>query len=109
MAVIPINSDIKMDDYWQIRALSVEWLYVLQKLNESVMAKAADRHCLLAVGTDGSTTYLLSKKFYTPTTIAKATGLSVEKLEAYVGMITLKSPKSNEGLPDATVPYWGTA
>lgn len=110
MTIIPITGDINPADYWQFHALSIEWLFIMQKLKDSVMAKEADRHCLLGVNAvDGTEVYFLSKKFYTAATIAKATGLPEEKIEAYSGVIKLKPPKVDEALPKATVDYWGTA
>lgn len=109
MVAIPIQSDdVNLKDYWQLRALSVEWLYVLEKLRTSIQAKDADRHALLAVGVDGAQTYLLSKKFYTAPTIAKATGIEAAKLEASSGVITLRG-KDEPELPKPTVEYWGEA
>lgn len=110
MVIVPISTDINPADYWQFHALSIEWLFIMQKLKDSVMAKEADRHCLLGVNAiDGTEVYFLSKKFYTAETIAKATGLPVEKLEVYGGVIKLNPPKVDEALPKPTVDFWGTA
>ncbi len=109
MVVVPINTDLNMEEYWQLNPRSIEWLYVVKKLGESVQAKYEDKHCLMGTSLDGTTLYLLSKKFYTPVTISKATGLSVAKLENYNGVITLKEPKDSIGKPAPTVAYWGEA
>lgn len=109
MAVIPITSgQIKVDEYWQFRAHSVEWLYVLSKLKDSVMTQDGS-HCLIGESPDGTVTYLLRKRSYSVATISKATGLSEADLESNVGIITLKEPKSNKGLPEPNVEGWGTA
>jgi hypothetical protein len=97
-----------VEEYWQIKALSVEWLYMLQKLKDSVEPPEGIQHCIIGQGWDGQPLYLLHRKVYTPTTLGAAFGLTEEKLLSYRGVITLKS-KYADGLPEPTVSYWGTA
>lgn len=109
MAVIPVNvPGLNLEEYWQIQALSIEWLFVLDKLNKSVKAKPEDKHCLLGMGMGNQTIYFLKKSFFPVEVMMKATGLTKDQLEGHVGIIQLKS-KPVEGFPEATVPGWGEA
>lgn len=108
MTEVPITTDgFNVDDYWQIKALSIEWLYVMQKLGESIIPKAGEQHVLVGVSFDQSTTYLLKRSYFPPSVIAKATGLPEDKLAKYTGVITLKS--TSVAPKEPTVSYWGTA
>lgn len=103
-----VGIGFKIEDYWQIKALSVEWLYVLTTLGKSVKATPSEQHCVVGVGWDSQPLYLLKRQYYSAATLARVTGLPEEKLSSYTGVITLKS-KDVEGLPEPTVTYWGLA
>lgn len=100
--------EFKTTDYWQFKALSIEWVYMLSKLEKSVTPSVGEQHAFTGLGLDGNPLYLLMRKYYTPAVISKATGLKEEALAKFYGVITLKS-KEVVGLKDATVPYWGIA
>lgn len=108
MAVVPISSQINVEEYWQIKALSIEWLYVLQKLAESVKVAQQEMHCVVGTSFDNQPLYMLKRSFYPTEVISKATGIERDKLEGYAGVITLKATPQ-DGVPEATVGYWGTA
>lgn len=103
-----LSNGLNLEEWWQINAQSIEWLYVLQKLKDSVVPKPGDTHCLLGEGPDGSQTYLLKKLYYTPEAISKVTGLAVAALQSNSGLITLK-PNKAEAPKKSTVNYWGEA
>lgn len=103
-----VDEAFNVEEYWQVKALSVEWLYVLQKLSESVKAAPHEQHCVVGVGWDGTPLYLLKRSHYPAATLSAVTGIAEGTLLAFTGVLTLKA-KAVEGLPEATVPYWGTA
>lgn len=94
-------------EYWQVKALSVEWLYVLSTLALSVHAAPEEQHCVVGMSWDNTPLYLLKKKYFPAASLSKVTGIAEEKLSSYKGVITLQSKKSD--LPEPTVPYWGKA
>lgn len=103
-----VGVGFNIEEYWQIKALSVEWLYVLTKLKDSVKVGPFEQHCVVGVHYDGNPLYLLKRKYYPVAEISRVTGLAEDKLAAYTGILTLKS-KLVEGLPEPTVTYWGLA
>jgi hypothetical protein len=109
MGEVPVvHETYDVSKWWQIKAVGVEWYYVLQKLKDSVVPPAGIDHCVTAHGFDNVPVYLLSRKFYGPDVISKATGLPVDKLTSYKGIITLRSAPV-EGLPEPNLDQWGTA
>jgi hypothetical protein len=94
-------------EWWQVKALAVEWLYVLDKLQKSVQPPEGMQICVVGAAWDGQPLYLLHRKYFSAETLASVTGLGVDKLAEFKGILTLKS-KAND-LPEPTVAYWGTA
>lgn len=103
----PIGVGFDITEYWQVKALSVEWLYVLTELAASVKAGPEEKHCVVGVSWDSTPLYLLRKKYYPAAEISRVTGVAEERLSSYKGVITLQTKV--EGLPEPTVPYWGKA
>lgn len=99
---------VTLADYWQFVAKSVEWIYVLKKLGDSVKQPPEMRHAATATHSSGAPLYLLKKEFYAPEVIAKALGLPADKLAGYEGPIVLKGA-AEDTLPEVTVNYWGEA
>lgn len=106
MSDIPITSSVSMNDFWQVKTVAVEWLFVLSKLAKSVQPAAGDQHVMLGVYPDNSTMYLLKKSYYPSSTLSKAFGIPVEKLDTYQGIIKLNAPKQ-EATKEPNVDYWG--
>lgn len=110
MNIVPIDSDeFDVEEYWLFNALSIEWLFILKKLGESVKAKPEVQHAVQAAAFDNSPIYMLKKSCYPAEVIAKAIGVEVEKLKAHQGIITLKHLNPQTDLPRPTVEYWGEA
>lgn len=103
----PMGVGFDITEYWQVKALSVEWLYVLSTLALSVNAAPEEQHCVMGVSWDSTPLYLLKKRFYPAAEISRVTGIAEEKLSSYKGVITLQSVAND--LPEPNVPYWGKA
>ena len=111
MIDIPVTQGgLLMSEWWQIRAHSVEWLYVLDKLAKgSGPFNSKDPAYVIGVSAETATPmYLLRRTVFPAAMLSKVTGLKVEDLEKTTGIITLRS-KPDTTIPEASVNYWGTA
>lgn len=104
---IPIGS-VSHEDYWFIQIGGIEWTYILQKLIEKHLKDQpiAEKPIILGQTSDQQTIFMLRKKFLPAEALAAATGLSLDTVNTTP---TLKLTVKPKDLPEATVPYWGTA
>lgn len=101
---------VKHSDFWviQFSPKSVEWVYLVDKLLQSVEVLVWNDYLLFTHEDSGDTVYKLKKERYSAEQIAKFTGLDARRIER-MEVIYLDPPASNKDLPQPTVNYWGTA
>lgn len=99
------GQNFALADWWQFKVLSVEGLYMMAKLKDSVLPPAGVDHCVIGMAWDSTPLYLLSKKFYTAAAISAVTGIPADRLERTTKPIEFNTQPG----PIPTVSGWGTA
>jgi hypothetical protein len=102
------GNNFKVDEWWQFSPRSIEWLYMMQKMKDSIKPAPTEDICVIGATWTGEALYLLSRKYFPTEAISAATGLTAEALDKHNGVIVLRT-KTPEDLPEPTVQGWGTA
>ena len=112
MGNVPITvideEDIDRSQYWVIRVSGIEWSFVIFKLIQryKLDQKAPTDRAIITSVDNQLPVYMLHKRFIPASAIVRATGLSLDQIEA-LDMIKLSTQKRE--VQEPTVGYWGEA